>query len=181
MAAVAVAFGTVLAPAASASCASLITRPPATTLMWPDLHAAARAGKFADGPQAEDSTGSASIVGLWRVAFVSGGQTVDEGFDTWHSDGTELLNDTPAPSTGNVCMGVWAQTARSTFKLYHPSWTFDANGNLNGTAIIRELVTVAANGKSYRGTFTIDVYDLAGNRIFHAAGTLAAQRITVDG
>ena len=152
--------------------------------MWPELRAAAQADQFGDrieaAPLADDNQPSAPIVGLWRVAFVSGGETVDEGFDTWHSDGTELLNDTPPPSTGNICMGVWAQTAKSTYKLYHPSWTFDANGNLNGTAIFRERVTVAPNGKSYKGTFTLDVYDLAGTRIFHADGTLAARRLTAD-
>src|SRR5215475_10994631 len=31
----------------------------------------------------------ASIVGLWYVVFVSGGQVFDTGYDQWHSDGTE--------------------------------------------------------------------------------------------
>ena len=104
----------------------------------------------------------------------------DQGFDVWHSDGTELLNDTPPPATGNVCVGVWTQTQKLSFKLYHPSWTFDGNGNLNGTAIIREQVALDSRGNSFKGTFTVDVLDLAGNRIFHQAGTLTAQRITGD-
>src|ERR1700730_2855801 len=43
---------------------------------------------------AENTQEEVSIVGLWHVLFVSGGQPFDEGFDIWHSDGTEILNDT---------------------------------------------------------------------------------------
>lgn len=128
----------------------------------------------------ESLDASASIVGLWKVKFSVGDQVVDQGFDVWHSDGTEVLNDTPPPSTGNVCLGVWIKAGRLTYKLKHPSWSFDAAGNLIGTVVIREEVTVSADGNSYKGTFTIDVYDLAGNLLDHGNGTLAAQRITVD-
>jgi hypothetical protein len=57
--------------------------------------------------------GRAPIIGLWDIKFYSGGQLVDEGFDAWHGDGTETLNDTPPPVTGNVCLGVWAQTGKN--------------------------------------------------------------------
>lgn len=46
-----------------------------------------------------------SIVGLWMTTFTSGGQVVDSGFDQWNADGTEILNDTPPPATGNVFLG----------------------------------------------------------------------------
>jgi hypothetical protein len=125
-------------------------------------------------------TQDAPIVGLWRVTFVSDGQVVDEGFDAWHGDGTETLNDTPPPSTGNVCLGVWVQNGARAFKLKHPSWTFDANGNLNGTAIIREQVTVDTSGASFKGTFTVDVFDVAGNPMLHLDGQITGERITPD-
>ena len=51
----------------------------------------------------------ALIVGLWKVTFTSGGQVTDVGFDAWHSDGTETLNDV-SPISHNVCLGVWKQT-----------------------------------------------------------------------
>ncbi len=129
-------------------------------------------------PQNDDSR-NGSIVGLWKATFTSGGQVVDQGFDLWTSDGTEILNDTPAPATGNVCLGVWVRSG-ATFKLKHPSWTFDAAGNLNGTAVIREQVMLDRDGNSYRGSFTVDVFDLAGKKLFHLAGAIVAQRITVD-
>lgn len=121
-----------------------------------------------------------SIVGLWKTTFTSGGQVVDEGFDQWSSDGTEVLNDDPPPQTGNVCLGVYVKSALSTYKLKHPSWTFDASGNVNGTAIIRELVSMGRGGNTYSGTYTIDVYDLDGNHLTQFGGTIAATRITVD-
>ena len=128
----------------------------------------------------DDPARDPSIVGLWRVTFTVGGQIVDEGFDVWHSDGTEVLNDTVAPSTGNVCLGVWQQTGRRTYKLKHPSWTYDANGVLTGTAIIRENVTIDRSGRTFSGTQTLDVYDLNNNLLFHGEGEITGKRITVD-
>jgi hypothetical protein len=74
------------------------------------------------------------------IKFSAGGQVVDEGFDARHSDGTETLNDTPLPATGNLCLGVWTQTGHNTFKLKHPSWIYDpgTSTQLIGQAIIRE-------------------------------------------
>src|ERR1700744_4534687 len=53
-------------------------------------------------PQAAGANGS--IVGLWMTNFISQGQLVDQGFDAWLADGTEILNDNPPPATGNVCL-----------------------------------------------------------------------------
>ena len=136
---------------------------------------------IAEIPSADEGNmPGASIVGLWISTFSSGGQIVDQGFDQWNGDGTEILNDDPAPSTGNVCLGVFVRSGSATFKLKHPSWTFDNNGNVNGTAIIREKVTVAADGKSYSGTYRIDFFDLSNNPTGEFTGTIKAQRITVD-
>jgi len=121
-----------------------------------------------------------SIVGLWNVNFVSGGVTADQGFDLWNSDGTEILNDTPPPSTGNVCLGVWTKTGPTTYQLKHPSWTFDASGNLNGTAIIRETVTLGPGADSFSGPYTVDVIDLNGKNQGHFEGTITGTRIKAD-
>jgi len=78
--------------------------------------------------------GSAAIVGLWNVTFYSAHVLVDQALDAWHSNGTEILNDFTDPIEDNACLGVWTQTGPQTFKLKHPSWTFDINGVLTGTA-----------------------------------------------
>ena len=124
----------------------------------------------------------ASIVGLWDIRFLAGDQVVDEGFDVWHSDGTETLNDTPPPVTGNICLGVWAQPGRNTFKLRHPSWVFDeaTNTQVVGQATIRETVTVSRDGNSFSGNYTVDVTDTSGNLLQHFEGDVKATRIRPD-
>jgi hypothetical protein len=105
----------------------------------------------------------------------------DEGFDQWHSDGTEMRNDNGVPpSLGNVCLGVFKKTGHRTYQLRHPAWNWDASGNLTGTLIIRETITLDAGGTSYHGSFTFDFYDLSGDLITGVASTVPAQRITTD-
>lgn len=124
--------------------------------------------------------GDNQIVGLWKVTFSSGGQVVDQAFETFHSDGTEIMVDTAPPASGNVCTGVWERAQGLTFRLNHPSWTFDDQGNVNGTAIIRLTVVVTPNGNNFSGTFTVDVLNTAGTVLEHLNGTVAAQRVSVD-
>lgn len=122
----------------------------------------------------------ASIVGLWRTTFILSGQVVDQAFETFHGDGTEMMVDTAPPSSDNVCVGVWAKSDGLSVKLNHPSWTFDDKGNLNGTAAIKMDLKLDPNGNTFSGTFTVDVFDLAGNTVQHLAGTVAGKRIEVD-
>jgi hypothetical protein len=123
---------------------------------------------------------SNSIVGLWNVNFLSGGQVVDVAFDAWHGDQTEILNDYTDPIEGNVCLGVWVEAGNHTYKLKHPSWVFDSNGTLLGTEILRETVKLNGNGQSYTGAYTLDIYDVSGNFVEEFSGSLKATRINVD-
>jgi hypothetical protein len=119
-----------------------------------------------------------SVVGFWYVRFSAGGQLVDDGFDAWLSDGIEMLNDSPAPSSGAVCMGVWTKTAPFTYVVKHPSWIFDDAGvNLIGIAVISEQIKLNATGDTFTGTATLDIYDLSGNPLEHYPSTVTGQRI----
>ena len=120
-----------------------------------------------------------SIVGLWSVTLTSGGSVIDIGYDAWHADGTETLNDA-SPISHNVCLGVWKQTDRRTYQLKHPALRFDAAGNVIGTLILRETNVINRAGDRFTGTFTIEFFDLNGNQIFAGAGEIAGERITVD-
>lgn len=121
-----------------------------------------------------------TIVGLWDVKFISDNVVVDEGFDQYHSDGTEILNDTPPPATGNVCLGVYKTPATRSIKLRHPSWIYDpTNTFVIGRATILEQVNLDRGGNSFTGTFTIQFRDLDGNPIApDFSGQLRGDRIT---
>jgi hypothetical protein len=122
------------------------------------------------------------IVGLWDVQFLVDGQVVDEGFDQYHSDGTEVLNDTPPPAAGSVCLGVYVKTGKRSIKLKHPSWIYDAtNTTVIGRATILENITLDPSGNSFTGTFILQLRDLMGNPLApDAPGQLKGDRIIPD-
>ena len=102
------------------------------------------------------------------------------GFDQFHADGTEILNDTAPPVTGNVCLGVYKLPATTSIKLKHPSWIFDpTNTFVIGKATILEQITVDRSNSFFTGTFTIQIRDLNGNPIApDFSGQLRGDRIT---
>ena len=125
---------------------------------------------------------SPTIVGLWDVKFIADNQVVDEGFDQYHSDGTEILNDTSPPATGNVCLGVYENSGPRTLKLKHPAWLFDpTNTFVIGRVTILELITLDRGGRSFTGTFTFQFSDPSGNPLApDLSGRLRGDRITPD-
>ena len=141
----------------------------------------------APAPSTQVAPVGAPIVGFWHVKFISkgtgfipDGTVVDMGFSQWHSDGTEILNSSRPPATSNFCLGVWAKTGPSTYKLNHFALSSDLNGNMIGPANIREDVTLDAHGTGYSGTFSISQYDTSGNLLVQIVGEVKATRITVD-
>ena len=138
----------------------------------------------------DNNPAGANIVGLWSVQLTSqgnagipNGATIDWGYAQWHSDGTEIMNSgSRAPATGNFCLGVWAKTGPSSYKLNHVALSYDAGtGLLNGTVSLREQVTVDQGGNTFSGTFTLDVYPPGSTTVaVHLAGLIAGQRITAD-
>jgi hypothetical protein len=118
-----------------------------------------------------------SIAGFWHSQYAIGGQVGDESFESYFADGTEMEVDQSNPATDNVCSGVWVQTGAYTYKLTHPSWNFDTNGNLIGTVIIRDSVTLSKDGNSFRGTETVDVFDNNGKVVEHIDATVSSVRV----
>jgi hypothetical protein len=147
-----------------------------------------RMALVAPAGQDDPDSGSQTIVGFWHVKFVSEGSEgipdgteVDAGYSQWHSDGTEIMNSAGrSPITGSFCLGVWKQTRAGTYKLNHFAAAWDSTGsNLIGPANIREEVTLDPKGNTFAGTFTIDQYDEAGNKLAHVQGTITGTRIGV--
>ena len=171
-----------LTPSASAKCVSMSFQPLVSVpAMAPSAVVAmpAAAGSLAAGKTAT-SASPVSIVGLWNVTFLSAGQVIDYGFDLWHADGTELLNDITNPIEGNVCVGVWEKTGARNYKLKHVTWNFDGAGNLTGSGVFLERIKLSADGNTYTGTTVSTFYDLSGNQVGQFAGTMEATRIMPD-
>ena len=143
--------------------------------------------------------GFSSIVGMWKFEFKAEGNggppdgaTIDSGYVTWHSDGTELMNSGRAPTTGDFCMGVWQQMGPATYKLNHfaLAWQFDADAPVTGPgtggadfigpANIREVITLDRGGMSYHGSFELIQYDQDKNVLADILGSVRATRITVN-
>ena len=143
------------------------------------MKAAQRA--IAQQGETPEANAPATMVGMWLTTFSSEGEIVDMGFDVWHSDGTQILNDSMAPAAGAVCLGIWKQTGDFTYELKHPTWAFDeTNENLIGVGYILEKVTLDSSGKFYKGTYSIEGFDLEGKHVFHFGGEISGERVTMD-
>lgn len=204
--------GLVWATQASAGCGSLGLMP---TQGWLDLPtgasgdyvpAALSAAVYRPGFERlirvsdNDDRHSAGIVGTWRFNFVSDGNAypvsipygapVDFGTQQWHSDGTEfIISGGRAPSSGDVCMGVWEQTGPRTYRMKHVALAYlssDSTPSASpatflGPAIMHEKVVLSPSGKSFEGTFTIDQYAKDETTLIeHISGTVTASRLTLD-
>jgi len=125
---------------------------------------------------------SAPITGLWKVQLaLPDGTVIDNGYVTWHADGTEIMNSSRPPISGNFCMGVWKRTGRFTYKLNHFAMQWDPSGtNFIGPLNLKQEIVLDHSRNSYSGTFTADQYDTNGNIIGHGNGLVSGQRITVD-
>lgn len=150
-------------------------------LLSPESIEAQVAGSNQSVEPRSDDAGNRAIVGLWLSTVLIGGQPVYQAFESFTSDGLEILNDNGSTLNGNVCLGVWAPTGRNALKVNHPSWNYDDHGNLIGTVILKSQITIDPGGNSFRGTIT--EYDCDVNfKNCTSPGTamLAGTRITAN-
>jgi hypothetical protein len=139
------------------------------------------------GSEASPAAGAEPIVGFWTFkllaehnAGVPDGTVIDAGYTQWHSDGTEIMNSSRPPQTESFCLGVWAKTGPSTYKLNHFAIAWNPDGTRLGPARIQETVTVSPDHNTYTGTFTLDQYNQAGAVQLHRVGRIEGRRITVN-
>ena len=119
-----------------------------------------------------------AFVGPLNVHYFAGDTDIFQTYDQWHSDGLEFEVNSIAP--GAVCQGTFKQTANGIVHLFHVIWTFDASGVLTGHIEETQTNSVSLDGATYGGTFDQKFYDLDGNFLFEATGTLTATRLTVQ-
>ena len=127
---------------------------------------------------ASENAVNPSIVGLWHIRFLVGDQTIQEAFQIWNTGGTEVHNPNVDPRTGSICLGAWKEAAPRTFKLTHRVWFYDVSGNFQGTGNLSETLVLGDKGNTHSGTFTLDIYDPAGNLVGEVPGTVVGERIS---
>src|ERR1051326_2888102 len=129
---------------------------------------------------ASDNSVNTSIVGLWHIRFLVGDVQIQEAFQIWNTGGTEVHNPNVDPRQGNVCLGTWNEAAPQTFKLNHRVWLYTPDGIFLGVGHLYETLTLADRGNTQSGSFTLDLYDLSGNKLAElAAGIVTGERISV--
>jgi len=161
-------------------------------------HAIAVASPHADDlKEGDDSTGHGSIVGLWHVNYTAEAEfgapifppapfPFLESLKTWHADGTEFEQAFLPPTGGNICFGVWKESGNGWVKLHHIGLMFDSTGAVSNMFTDDDKVRVAANGKTYSGSFDFKLWPPSfaavgvGTPIAEVTGTIASTRISVD-
>ena len=133
-----------------------------------------------DSESSRNDAVNSSIVGLWHVQFMVGGQTIQEAYQLWNAGGTEVHNPNVDPRAGSVCLGVWKKAAPKAYKLAHRVWSYDTSGNFLGTIHLSETLTLGNRGNTHSGSFTLDFYDPSGTFQFEVAGSVAGERISVE-
>jgi hypothetical protein len=164
-----------------------------------------------DQQRGQDSNGPASIVGLWHLTYTGnadnnfppGGPYPPtpfqflESFKTWHADGTEFENAFLPPAGGDICFGVWKDLGHGKVQLHHIGLMFGGPGatppqDVSNIFIVDETDTVAADGKTYGGSFdfklyapsqcadTASAYVCTGAPISEVTGTTYGVRIAVE-
>lgn len=127
------------------------------------------------------TTGSySSIVGLWYVQFLIGGQAIQEAFQNWNVGGTEVHNPNVDPRTSNICLGTWIPLPGGGYKLAHRVWSYDTTGDFLGTIQLSETVSLSHKKTVMGGTFKLDFYDPNGNFQMEVTGNIAGQRVQVE-
>jgi hypothetical protein len=161
---------------ASASCGDSLVAMAATAA---SVHTQSSPQLTSAAPTSASPTTS-SIVGLWQIQFLVGGQTIQEAYQAWNVGGTEIHNPNVDPRTGSVCLGVWKKVAPRGYKLSHNVYSYDTNGNFQGKIHLSETLTLGDDGNTHSGSFALDFYDPNGNFEFEVAGDVAAQRVSVE-
>jgi hypothetical protein len=139
------------------------------------------------------------IVGFWQVTFKHADGNTEYVWDAWHSDRTEIQNDSADILAGNVCQGSWVPLGHRTYGLTHPAfvfadgkhpdygWTEDNEGQFaNASCVILERIKVDKSSNNYSGPGQIkcvaapDPFDPTAPVIFTDKIDITGKRVTVD-
>jgi len=129
-----------------------------------------------------------AITGLWKITLTAKGNKVpkdgtpiDFGYQTWHDDGTEILNSGARPPlTSSFCMGVWERTSYHHYILNHVTLSWDSTGTVFvGPGNIKEEVALDDSTNQFSGTFEIIQYATDEKTVLaDVKGVVVGQRVT---
>ena len=109
------------------------------------------------------------------------GTSLNRGLILVAPGGVALITDQGAPSQqGGLGVGAWVRTDEHTFALTFVRQRFDATGTLVGTTIIRDTLTLNADGNTFSGSGSVGVLDLTGTVVSSGSFTLQGTRIAVQ-
>ena len=138
------------------------------------------------------------IVGFWHAKWTDAttGAVVNDLWDAWHSDHTEMQNDIGPILGGFVCQGAWTSLGKRTYGLTHPVFNYlyppsspeDQEGveDTTSSTLVLEKVTVSKDGNSFQGTGFIkqisgtDAEDPKAKVLSTESIIISATRIIVD-
>jgi hypothetical protein len=131
---------------------------------------------------------TATIVGAWRTNVSIEGIPPFVNLTTFSHDGI-VLNAFPTPSPAppgsnhtleffTTAVGAWSAAKSGAVSLTFETLGVDEHGNPIGSHVITATATVASDGSSWSGPFTLTILDPAGKQTGSVSGTVAATRIT---
>jgi hypothetical protein len=131
---------------------------------------------------------TAGIIGAWRTTVEIEGVPPFVNLTTFSGDGI-VLNAFPTPSPAppgeshklehfTTAVGAWKETTPGKVDLTFETLSVDENGAPIGSHVISASATVAADGSSWTGPFTLTVLDPTGKQTASVTGTVSATRIS---
>lgn len=124
-------------------------------------------------------TAAPELEASWRVTVTPIGVPIApfRTYSTFARGGTFLESSQPRQGPGH---GVWQRTGDREFGITFEKIMFDAAGNFAGTLKVRETITLSAQGDSYVGDGTAEVFDPSGRLVGSFCAKTEATRITVQ-
>ncbi|MBV9571357.1 MAG: hypothetical protein JO056_08960 [Alphaproteobacteria bacterium] len=116
------------------------------------------------------------IVGTWLASY-NGGER--NAIAQWQAGGTSSQLVDFASRTGNALLGDWKKNDDGSFSVFLTGWTFNNKGN-KLTGYFTKAETETLSGDTYSGMLHVTFYDLDGNIVFQADGTVSATRISAQ-
>ena len=127
----------------------------------------------------QGGTSAPELEASWRVTVTPIGVPLPpfRTYSTFSRGGTFLESSQPRQGPGH---GVWRRTGDREFGITFEKIVFSPEGTFAGTLRVRETISLSAQGDSYVGDGTAEVFDPSGRLVASFCAKTEATRITVE-